>query len=259
MHSKFGNALLTFGILGSAGALSVSACSSEDPAPQTSTSTGETTGSTATLTSGATATSAAAVTSSATTQASGMTATSTTGAAVTGTTGSTSGAGGSSATVTSTSITTATTSTASPGAGGSTTAGDATATGSTTGASLTDEQCQGISNGAECTTEGTCAPRACGLADTGSRTCSCAVGDDECTTATCWDCTSCAWQEPYPDIVVPPESALAACDAGVADEVACTTMGDRCMQGEEVCACWLEDDAGTGYIWDCDKPPSFWP
>jgi hypothetical protein len=57
--------------------------------------------------------------------------------------------------------------------------------------------------------------------------------------------------------VVPPETPLPACDAAVADEVECATKGERCMQGEEVCACWIEEDAVT--IWDCDDPPSFWP
>jgi hypothetical protein len=134
------------------------------------------------------------------------------------------------------------------GAGGAT--ADSTTGASTTGgdATLTDEQCSGISTGSACETEGACAPRACGLADTGTRTCSCA--------GAIWDCTSCAWAEPYPPVVEPPTEPLPACAGTEADEVPCDTSGDRCDTGDEVCACWLEDDGQL--IWDCDSPPSFW-
>jgi hypothetical protein len=105
----------------------------------------------------------------------------------------------------------------------------------------------GIGNGDACSTPGTCSGRVCGLADTGTR---------DCTCTTTWDCTSCAWPEPIAEVAQQPTSELPACATDVADNVACTTKGDRCTQGDEVCACWLEDS--NGFIWDCDKPPSFW-
>lgn len=233
------------------------ACSSEDPTnPPAGSQTATTM--TSSATSMGTATTMGPVTSTTTSTTGGAitntAVTSTTGGATTGagttTMGSVTGAGGATATTDASTTTT----------GAAVTTGDAstTTTGSSTtgGTALTDEQCSGISNGADCTTEGTCAPRSCGLADTGSRTCTCGAGTD-CTSGICWDCTSCAWTEPYPEVVVPPEAELPACDVSVAEQVECTTKGERCMQGEEVCACWLEEDAVL--IWDCDKPPSFWP
>lgn len=258
MNVHAAKALMTLAWLSAAGFGATTACSSEDPAPppdgsahQTSVGAGITTTSSASNTT--TATVASAVTSS-TTMGTTTAGTPTSGT-VSATSGATvtSGAGGGGATLVTS--TTSSTSTASSGAGGSATATTSATTGGA--ATLTDEQCQGISNGAECTTEGTCAPRSCGLADTGLRTCTCGAGDAECTATTCWDCSSCSWTEPYPEVAVPPETPLAACASDVADEVACTTRGDRCMQGDEVCACWLEEDSGP--IWDCDKPPSFWP
>lgn len=86
------------------------------------------------------------------------------------------------------------------------------------------------------------------MADTGTRTCTCA--------SAVWDCTSCAWTEPYDPIAEPPTDPLPACAGTEADGVACETSADRCDNGEEVCACY--DDDGE-LVWDCDDAPSFWP
>lgn len=264
MNVNAAKALITITWLGAAGFAAIAGCSSEDPplppdgsANQTSMVAGNATTSPAT-TSPATTAAGTPTATSAVTSNSGVGATtagatvSGTASAVSGVTAST-GAGGASATLVTS--TTSTTSNAATGAGGSAAASASVTTGGA--ATLTDEQCQGISNGAECASEGTCAPRSCGLADTGTRTCGCGPGDAECTSTTCWDCTSCSWTEPYPEVAIPPETPLTACASDVADEVACSTRAERCLQGEEVCACWLEDDAGL--IWDCDSTPSFWP
>jgi hypothetical protein len=151
-----------------------------------------------------------------------------------------------SSTTGSASNTTGASSTASTGAGGTTGSGDST-TGTDGGGALPDEMCSGIGNGDACTTPGTCSGRVCGLADTGTR---------DCTCTTTWDCSSCAWSDPIPEVARAPTEPLAACDAAIADEVPCDTRGDRCQQSDEVCACWLEDEGVL--VWDCDSAPSFW-
>lgn len=156
-------------------------------------------------------------------------------------------AGGTTASSTSSSTSassTADTTTATNAAGGTTsTTADS---GSTSGGELPDDMCSGIGNGDACTTPGTCSGRVCGLADTGTR---------DCTCMDTWDCTSCAWSDPPPALVQQPAEPLTACDAAVADKVACETVGDLCEQSDEVCVCF--DDDGE-VIWDCDKAPSFW-
>jgi hypothetical protein len=120
---------------------------------------------------------------------------------------------------------------------------------------LSDNQCTGISNGQACLFTGTCSNRVCGLADLGSRNCVCSGGT--------WDCTSCAFPmgPNQPSVLVPPGTgdagALRTCEVGVARNVTCSPMGDRCEQGEDVCACWVVDDGMN--VWDCDNRPNFWP
>lgn len=228
-------------------------CSSEPPAEDYSSTptaaTGTTTNTSGTPTSGAvgstTGTGGATSTSAVATPTAGST-----------TDTSSSGLGGVSAVSSTASVTSsgaggATTTTTTVSSGGATadsTSATTDATSTTGGdATLTDDQCSGISNGSECATEGVCAPRACGLADTGTRTCTCAGG--------LWDCTSCAWTEPYDAVAEPPTEPLPAC-TDQADDVPCETSGDRCDAGDEVCACWIEE--ADGLIWDCDSPPSFW-
>jgi hypothetical protein len=118
------------------------------------------------------------------------------------------------------------------------------------GDELPEDSCEGISRDAACSTPGTCSGLSCGLADTGSRVCTC---------ETTWDCTSCEFPTgaDAPSILVPPtdDAPIAECDAAtVVEEDPCTTMGERCMMGEEVCACWAVDSDGAT-IWDCDDPP----
>jgi hypothetical protein len=134
------------------------------------------------------------------------------------------------------------------GAAATTTGESAAATTSGNAGTLSDDQCSGISNGSSCNVEGTCSPRVCGLADTGTRDCACSGG--------VWDCTSCAWTQPYPSVAEPPTSPLPACTGVEADNEPCSSRGARCDDGDEVCACWLED-AGQ-LVWDCDDPPPFW-
>ena len=126
---------------------------------------------------------------------------------------------------------------------------------------LSDNQCSGIRNNQSCAFVGTCAARACGLADLGARDCVCNGS---------WTCTSCAYPtgEEQPSVLAPPGEgdggAIPTCAAGVADDIVCTPMGNRCIQGTapagdepEGCACWLTNDDGAN-IWDCDNQPSTW-
>lgn len=148
------------------------------------------------------------------------------------------------------------------GSGGSSGAEAAAGTAGTGGAAedpttpLSPNQCTGISSDDPCQFVGSCAGRVCGLADLGTRDCT-------CTLAKVWDCTSCAFPmgPNQPSVLIPPGTgdagALRTCEVGVAREVTCSPMGDRCQQGEDVCACWVIDDGMN--VWDCDNPPSFWP
>jgi hypothetical protein len=40
----------------------------------------------------------------------------------------------------------------------------------------------------------------------------------------------------------------------VTEGAACTAGDPRCMMGEDLCVCFVED----GSVWDCDDQPSFW-
>lgn len=134
--------------------------------------------------------------------------------------------------------------------GGTTPTGGAS-TGGTTGSggsSGTSANCKGISRDTPCPgLEGTmCMDLVCGLADSGTRDCSCATN---------WTCTSCdytgSWTEMMPTDVMP-------CPEGVADEVTCTTDHVICgpQPNGEYCACWMSPSDGQS--WDCDDPPSSW-
>ncbi len=123
--------------------------------------------------------------------------------------------------------------------------------------STTDElpadSCKGIGNGDACETLGTCSNLSCGLADTGSRVCTC--------NAT-WDCTSCAFPmgDDQPVIIAPPtaDDPIADCDPEtVVEKEVCPAMGDRCVMNDEICACWVTN-SDDELVWDCDDAPSFW-
>jgi hypothetical protein len=139
---------------------------------------------------------------------------------------------------------------ASGGSAGTAAGGSAgTAAGGSAG---TPAGCTGISRGEACPTEGhMCPGLKCGLADSGTRSCSC-VG-------LLWECESCnfagQWTEMKPPTVEP-------CPAGIADEIACTAEQDHLICGPdatsgEYCACWMSPSDGQS--WDCDDPPSTWP
>lgn len=115
---------------------------------------------------------------------------------------------------------------------------------------LPEDSCKGIKKDMACSTPGTCSNLLCGLADTGSRVCTC---------DTTWTCTSCEFPTgpDAPSILTEPtaDAPLVECDtATVIEEEPCATMGERCALGEDVCACWLTDSDGAT-IWDCDSPP----
>jgi hypothetical protein len=169
---------------------------------------------------------------------SGGTGSSTTGAS-SGADTSASSTGADTAASTSASSTGADTSASATGTGGSSSSG---ATGGTI-------VCTGISRDAPCEVEGECPGLVCGLLDIGSR---------DCTCAGTWDCTSCAYPDPLPDILMPPEEPLEPCE-GVVEGSPCPTSGERCALSEEICACWDGFTSGAGVMeWDCDDPPSVW-
>ncbi|MDF3066365.1 MAG: hypothetical protein K0R38_1966 [Polyangiaceae bacterium] len=141
--------------------------------------------------------------------------------------------------------------TAGTGVGGAGTAGTGAGTAGTGTAGtpgVADPACKGIKTAAVCAPEGTACPGlACGLADSGSRSCNCAAT---------WMCQPCDYTaSPFKD---KPAQVL-PCSGIEADKVACTEAdkGKVCSSaGGEVCACWTDDEGGL--IWDCDKPPSTW-
>jgi hypothetical protein len=142
------------------------------------------------------------------------------------------------------------------GTGGSTTAGTGGSSGTAAGCIVAGEAtpppppppgCSGIKTGAACVTEAqVCEPLACGIADSGRRSCTCTGG--------VWDCPLCDFAG-TPFETVPACLAATACTGAEVDKVTCTTQGSIC-QGAEVCVCW--PDAEGALIWDCDAPPSVW-
>ena len=165
------------------------------------------------------------------------------------------GGAGTSSAGTGTSTPTAGTSTSTPTAGtsaggsGSNTAGTAASTAGTgtagTGAVVAAE-CKGIKSKEACTAEGTdCPGLACGLADSGTRSCKC---------ATTWTCSSCDYSaSPFKE----KPADITTCTTE-ADKLPCTEMNKVCegAAGGEVCACAPDDEGAM--IWDCDKPPTTW-
>lgn len=148
------------------------------------------------------------------------------------------------------------TSAAGTGTGGSGTAGSGTAgtgtagtgTGGTGGTGVADPACKGIKTGVACTPEGTACPGlACGLADSGTRSCNC---------ATTWMCLPCDYAtSPFKD----KPAEVPVCSGIEADNVPCTEADKQkvCSSaGGEVCACWTDNKGAL--IWDCDKPPTTW-
>lgn len=147
------------------------------------------------------------------------------------------------------------TATAGTGAGGTGTAGTGGGTAGTGtagtaagGTGSADLNCKGIKTMMACMPEGTSCPgQACGLADSGVRSCNC---------ATTWACTACDYAaSPFKD----KPADLAACAGIEGDNITCNEAdkGKVCQSaGGEVCACWT--DAKGALVWDCDKPPSTW-
>lgn len=135
------------------------------------------------------------------------------------------------------------------GGTGSGTAGTGTAgTTGTAGSGAADPACKGIRTMMACMPEGTqCPGLACGLADSGTRSCNCATN---------WTCTACDYSaSPFKD----KPAEVPACSGIEADNVTCVEAdkGKVCSSaGGEVCACWT--DAKGALIWDCDKPPTTW-
>jgi hypothetical protein len=106
--------------------------------------------------------------------------------------------------------------------------------------------CKSIKTGMACTPEGQDCPNlACGLADSGVRSCLCQGT---------WMCQSCDFSaSPFKDKPDP----LPDCTNEV-DKLPCPGMEMSVCQypGGEACACALDDEMMP--IWDCDKPPTTW-
>jgi hypothetical protein len=115
-----------------------------------------------------------------------------------------------------------------------------------TGGVNSDLECRGIRSNMPCALEGKqCSNLACGLADSGRRTCACATN---------WQCVLCDFtNSPFRDR----PAVIPQCPASAADEVACTQQNSVCGPvGAEYCACYLNPT--DGLIWDCDSPPITW-
>lgn len=132
--------------------------------------------------------------------------------------------------------------TAGTSSGGSGTAGTGAGTGGAPAAA-----CKGIKSNMACAPEGTeCLNLACGLADSGVRSCKCATN---------WTCAMCDFTG-SPFATKPAD--ITTC-TNQADKLDCTGMMGKVCEGAaggEVCAC-APDDEGS-LIWDCDKPPTTW-
>ena len=107
--------------------------------------------------------------------------------------------------------------------------------------------CKGIKTGMACMPEGqACPDLACGLADSGVRSCTC---------ETTWMCMACDFtNSPFKD----KPADIMPC-TNQADKLDCIgMMGKVCdgAPGGEVCACAPDDEGAL--IWDCDKPPTTW-
>jgi hypothetical protein len=114
--------------------------------------------------------------------------------------------------------------------------------------------CEGIRSNMPCPTAGVCENLACGLADTGTRTCTC---------ATTWMCSSCMFPmgADAPGIILPPAEGetIEPCEASIMDETPCdaaAAMGNpvtRCRAANmEICACWMMEGMP---MYDCDDAP----
>jgi hypothetical protein len=105
-------------------------------------------------------------------------------------------------------------------------------------------ECKSI--GTRCPEGATCASLVCGLADAGSRSCTCM--------SNAWSCTPCdftgSWLETFHEVD--------DCPPDVADEVPCTAEHVLCgpLTNGEVCACW--NSPSDGQSWDCDEAPPTW-
>jgi hypothetical protein len=107
--------------------------------------------------------------------------------------------------------------------------------------------CKSIKTGMACMPEGqACPDLVCGLADSGTRACSC---------ETTWMCSSCDFtNSPFKD----KPADITTC-TNQADKLDCTGMEGAVCEGAaggEVCACYADDEGAL--IWDCDKAPTTW-
>jgi hypothetical protein len=131
--------------------------------------------------------------------------------------------------------------------GGSGTAGTGAGTAGSGTAGAPSAACKGIKSNMACTPEGTdCPGLACGLADTGKRSCKC---------ASTWMCSACDFTgTPFEK----KPADITKCTGVEADKITCTEMNKVCegAAGGEVCACYPDDEGSL--IWDCDKPPTSW-
>jgi hypothetical protein len=119
----------------------------------------------------------------------------------------------------------------------------------------------GTANAGPCTGTATCSST-CGLADMGSRTCTC----NGATNA----CVRCAFSPVAGGPLDPNTHPVPRpiCGAAIADNVPCTTMGDFCqcdpvssvgcmragVVTTQVCLCWPAGSA-SALQWDCDNIP----
>jgi len=123
------------------------------------------------------------------------------------------------------------------------------------GGANTDAECKSITSKAACPIEGKVCPNlACGLGDTGRRTCNC---------ATTWTCESCNFAGSA--IATKPANAETAC-VGVTEGMMCATspglpesVCKSTVVTTEYCMCATDPRNPTAMPeWDCDKPPSTW-
>jgi hypothetical protein len=111
---------------------------------------------------------------------------------------------------------------------------------------IPNDWCRGIKTGLDCVPqEQLCPCLPCGLADLGTRSCSCSAG--------IWSCSACQFPEGWR---WPANVPLCT---NQADKVACGAEGQACegAPAGEVCLCYRDSEGSL--LWDCDKPPAMAP
>jgi len=123
------------------------------------------------------------------------------------------------------------------------------------GGANTDAECKSITSKAACVPEAKMCPNlACGLGDTGRRSCNC---------ATTWTCESCNFSAST--IATKPAGAETNC-VGVTEGMVCATspglpesVCKSIVVTTEYCMCATNPRDPTAMPeWDCDKPPTSW-